>query len=66
MITGSRDFMLSSAVHAHAQLTKAGVRADLHVMEGMWHAFFYSVGMPESKETYEMVGRFFDEHLGER
>lgn len=65
-ITGSRDFMLSSAVHAHARLVKAGAHADLHVLEGMWHAFFYSVDMPESKETFELVGRFFDEHLGER
>jgi hypothetical protein len=30
----------------------------------MWHAFFYSVEMPESREAYGLIGRFFDEHLG--
>lgn len=64
LLTGTRDFMLSSAVHAHSQLTKAGARAELHVVEGMWHAFFYSVEMPESREAYGLIGRFFDEHLG--
>jgi epsilon-lactone hydrolase len=64
LITGSRDFMLSSAVHTHAQLVKAGVHADLHILEGMWHAFFYSVDMPESKQAYEIIARFFNERLG--
>jgi len=63
LITGTRDFMLSSAAHTHTQLTQAGARADLHVLEGMWHAFFYSVAMPESQQTYATIWRFFDAHL---
>jgi len=63
LLTGTRDFMLSSAVHAHSQLTKAGAAAELHVIEGMWHAFFYSVEIPESQEAYQLISRFFDDHL---
>jgi len=64
IITGSRDFMLSSASNTHAHLLNAGRKAELHVFEGMWHAFLYSVELPESQQAYNIVSRFFDIHLG--
>jgi epsilon-lactone hydrolase len=64
MITGSRDFMASSVFAAQAALTRAGVDAELHVWDGMWHAFLMDPDLPESKEAYQVVVRFFDRHLG--
>lgn len=64
VISGTRSFDLSAAVHAHALLTRAGVEADLHVWEGMFHGFFYNPDVPESREAYEVIVRFFDAHLG--
>jgi epsilon-lactone hydrolase len=64
LITGSRDFMSSSLFAAQAALTRAGVDAELHVWDGMWHAFFMDPDLPESKEVYRVVVRFFDRHLG--
>jgi monoterpene epsilon-lactone hydrolase len=64
LIAGSRDFTLSSLFRAQAALTNAGVEAELHVWDGMWHAFFMDPDLPESQEVYRVVVKFFDRHLG--
>jgi len=64
LIAGSRDFTVSSLFAAQAALTRAGVEAQLHVWDGMWHAFFFNPDLPESREVYGVVVRFFASHLG--
>lgn len=64
LVTGTRDPSASSVVYAHSQLVKAGVDAELHVWEGMGHAFMFAVRLPESKEMFDVTTRFFDAHLG--
>lgn len=63
-ITGSRSGELSSAINTHRLLTKVGVRADLHVWDGMGHGFFGNVDLPESREAFDVMARFFQAHLG--
>jgi acetyl esterase/lipase len=64
LITGTRDFTLSSVVHAQSLLSAAGVDAELHVWDGMWHSFFSDPEMPESRQAYDVMVRFFDRKLG--
>jgi len=64
LITGTRGFEMSSALYTHSQLVKLGVDADLHVWEGMFHGFFYNPDVPESREAYDVIVKFFDKHLG--
>ena len=64
IVTGTRSFELSNAVYTHAQLVKLGVDADLHVWEGMFHGFFYNPDVPESRECYDVIVRFFAKRLG--
>ncbi len=64
LIAGSRDFTVSSLFAAQAALTNAGVDAELHVWDGLWHAFFFDPDLPESQQVYRVVVRFFDRHLG--
>jgi monoterpene epsilon-lactone hydrolase len=64
IVTGTRAFELSNAVYTHAQLVKHGVDADLHVWEGMFHGFFYNPDVPESRECYDVIVRFFADRLG--
>jgi epsilon-lactone hydrolase len=66
IMTGTRSFELSNAVYTHAQLVKNGVDADLHVWEGMFHGFFYNPDVPESRECYDVIVRFFAGRLGKR
>src|SRR5262249_18406549 len=40
LIAGSRDFTVSSLFRTQALLSRVGVDAELHVWDGMWHAFF--------------------------
>jgi epsilon-lactone hydrolase len=64
LIAGSRDPTVSSLFATQAALSKAGVEAELHVWDGMWHAFFFDPDLPESQEVYHAVVKFFDRHLG--
>ncbi|HEX3603820.1 MAG TPA: alpha/beta hydrolase [Steroidobacteraceae bacterium] len=64
IITGTRDFELSSALHTHEQLVKLGVETELHVWEGLFHGFFYNADIPESNDAFNVMIRFFDRHLG--
>lgn len=64
LIAGSRDYSASSMTMMHRQLREAGAEAELFVFDGLWHAFFVFPGLPESRETYAIITRFFDERLG--
>ena len=54
---------MSAAVYSHAQLVKAGVDADLHVFEGLWHGFAGDPALPESRDYQDVIVRFFDREL---
>lgn len=64
LISGTRDFTLSSVLKSHQLLVDAGVDAQLHVWDGMWHAFFIEPELPESRQAYKVIWQFFDSHLG--
>jgi epsilon-lactone hydrolase len=66
IITGTRGFEMSGAVYTHTQLVKQGVEADLHVWEGLFHGFFYNPDVPESRDCYDVIIKFFGRHLGKR
>jgi len=63
LISASRDQAFSSVVYFHSQLVALGVEADLHVWEGLGHAFFFDPDLPQSRQVYQVVAQFFDTHL---
>lgn len=63
IVTATRDFAMSNAVYTHTQLVKAGVDAELHVWEGLFHGFFYNPDVPESRDCYDVIVKFFDRKL---
>lgn len=63
LISASRAMEMSATVNTHRELVKAGVDADLHVWDGLGHAFFYDINLPESREAFEVMARFFQQHL---
>ncbi len=63
IITGTRGMELSGALYTHEQLVKLGVEADLHVWEGLFHGFFYNPDVPECKDAFNVMVKFFDGHL---
>lgn len=70
LISGTRDLALSPVVYTHAQLTKQHVQAHLHVWEGASHCSFaqpfVDPDVPETREAWDVILRFFDTYLGTR
>ena len=62
-ITSTRGFEFASAINSDSALVKAGVDTELHVWDGLPHAFWYNSDLPESREVYEVIAKFFDRHL---
>ena len=63
LITASRAMEMSAAINTHRELVKVGVDAELHMWDGLGHAFFYNADLPESREAFDVMARFFREHL---
>ncbi|WP_041586682.1 alpha/beta hydrolase [Terriglobus saanensis] len=64
LITGTRDFAMSGTIHTDTELTKRGVKTELHVWDGLFHGFFYNADVPESQEAFNVMISFFDRNLG--
>jgi epsilon-lactone hydrolase len=62
-LAGTRDFLLSSTVLLHRAVHRAGIKAELHVFEGMSHAFNMMAQLPEAQEAARDMMRFFDESM---
>ncbi|QLH40036.1 MAG: alpha/beta hydrolase fold domain-containing protein [Defluviicoccus sp.] len=39
LVAGTRDLLLSGTVRRHRKLVTAGVEAELHMFEALWHDF---------------------------
>ncbi len=63
IITGTRAMDMSPAVVTNSALLKAGVRSTLIVGEGMDHCFIYQEGLPEARDAWDVIVRFFRENL---
>lgn len=63
IITGTRAMDMSPAVFTNSQLLKAGVKSTLMVGEGMDHCFIYQSALPEARDAYAVIVKFFRENL---
>ena len=63
LITGTRDFAMSGTLYTNTQLVKQGVDTELHVWDGLFHGFFYNADVPESRDAFNVMVKFFDRHL---
>lgn len=64
LLAGSRDFAVSVMAMTHRRMARLGVPSELYIFDGLPHAFFVWPDMPESREAYGLIARFFDAHLG--
>jgi monoterpene epsilon-lactone hydrolase len=62
-ISGTRAFEMSAALNSHNALAKAGVESQFYAWDGMFHGFFYNADLPESREAYAVMARFFAAHM---
>jgi len=64
LVTSTRDLLLSDTTIFHRALLSAGNSAELVVFEALPHAFWYHYELPETKETLDLMSKFFVEKLG--
>ncbi len=62
-ISSSRDLLLSGTTTLQRAWMRDGVPTQMVVFDGLPHAFWNDVSLPESKEAYAAIARFFDEQL---
>ena len=62
-VTGTRDFAASSVTVMHRRLAAIGTDAQLLHFDGMGHAFHMATTLPEARETFTALARFFGKHL---
>lgn len=63
-ITATRAAELSNVSYMHGRLVDLGRESDLHVWDGLGHAFHLDAALPESQQAYRVMARFFARHLG--
>jgi len=63
-ITSGRDMLLSGTTILHRAFLRDGVDARLVVFEALPHAFWNDAELPESKEAYGLMAKFFERELG--
>ncbi len=63
-LTSSRDLLLSATTNMERAWRRDGVPTQMTVFDGLAHAFWNDVSLPESREAYAVMARFFVEQLG--
>lgn len=65
LISGTRDFAASACATMHRRLLASGVEAEFILFDGIWHAHHMATQLPESREVFALLARFFDRHLAQ-
>lgn len=65
LVSGTRDFAASSLSVMHRRLRASGAEADLVIFDGLWHAHHVDSELPEARETFDIMARFFAKHLAD-
>ena len=63
LITSTRDLVLSATSMMHRALRRAGAPAELYVFEALPHGFWFNLNLAETRETLDIMSRFFSHHL---
>ncbi len=63
-ITSSRDFLMSGTADMERAWRRDGVPTQMVLFDGLPHAFWLNLDLPESREAYAVMANFFLAHLG--
>jgi epsilon-lactone hydrolase len=63
-ITSTRDLLLSGTTILQRHFYESGVDAPMVVFEGLPHAFWNNVELPESREAFKVMAEFLDKNVG--
>jgi monoterpene epsilon-lactone hydrolase len=63
-VTSGRDLLLSSTADMERAWLRDGVQSQMVFFDGLPHYFWGDVDLPESREAFATMARFFDQYLG--
>jgi monoterpene epsilon-lactone hydrolase len=66
LATGTRAGDMSATVKSHMDLVSAGVEAKLYLWDGLEHCFLYNPEMPESRQAYKLINKFFADAMNRK
>ena len=61
LASASRDFLLSSVIDTQRRLSRAGVKTDLQLWDGLNHVFHYNPCLPETDELHRLWVSFMQQ-----
>jgi epsilon-lactone hydrolase len=64
-LTSTRDLLLSGTTILQRHFYESGVDAPMVVFDGLPHAFWNNVELPESREAFKVMAEFLDKHVGD-
>lgn len=64
LMTSTRDFLLSPTVNFARALDSAGIDTKLEVFDGLPHAFWSYMAIPETDQANAVIARFLSQKLG--
>jgi epsilon-lactone hydrolase len=62
-ITSTRDLLLSGTAILQRHFYESGVESPMVVFEGLPHAFWNNLSLPESREAFKVMAEFLDKHV---
>jgi epsilon-lactone hydrolase len=63
-VTATRDMLLSGTANLQRHFYESGVEAPMVVFDGLPHAFWYHVELPEAREALGVMAKFLDKNVG--
>lgn len=60
--TATRDLLMSDSVRLAQRLQAAGCRAELRVVEGLWHVYEWYPQLPEARTSVREIAKFLLAH----
>lgn len=65
-ISATRDALLSGTTTLQRHFYESGVESPMVIFEGLPHAFWYDISLPESREALGIMAKFLDSHVGKQ
>lgn len=63
-LSSTRDMLLSGTTMLQRHFYESGVPSPMVIFEGLPHAFWNNMDLPESKEAFQIMAKFLEKHVG--
>ena len=62
-LSSTRDMLLSGTTMLQRHFYESGVNSPMVIFEGLPHAFWNNMDLPESREAFKIMAKFLDTHV---